>query len=128
MAVVAVARTAATLTEGATPTPPTPSCGAKLIPCVGYINSTNPPAACCHPLREMVNKEMPSSSRAAATSPAASISAYTVTIRSHETPIASVPSSPPPPATPGNDNNEVGRIAWTGIPGIILFWASLKFL
>ncbi|XAR54984.1 hypothetical protein NMG60_11030342 [Bertholletia excelsa] len=140
MAVVAVALTAATLTEGATPPPPTPSCAAKLVPCVDYINSTNPPASCCDPLREAVNTEMDclcslfntpgllAQFRINVTDALLLPSRCKITDSLNPCVNASAPSSSPPPATPGNDNNGVGRIAWTGIPGIILFWASLKLL
>ncbi|KAI8537000.1 hypothetical protein RHMOL_Rhmol10G0300900 [Rhododendron molle] len=35
----------------------TASCAQKLVPCADYMNSTNPPASCCDPLRDVVTND-----------------------------------------------------------------------
>lgn len=35
-----------------------PSCAQELIPCADYLNSTNPPASCCDPLKKTVANEL----------------------------------------------------------------------
>ncbi|XP_059642949.1 non-specific lipid transfer protein GPI-anchored 7-like [Cornus florida] len=51
--VVVVVMVATRVAEGQS----TPSCAQKLVPCANYINSTNPPASCCDPLREAVTQD-----------------------------------------------------------------------
>ncbi|XP_078174319.1 non-specific lipid transfer protein GPI-anchored 7-like [Carex rostrata] len=36
----------------------TQSCASKLVSCASYLNSTNPPASCCDPLKEAITNEM----------------------------------------------------------------------
>ncbi|KAJ4957059.1 hypothetical protein NE237_013842 [Protea cynaroides] len=36
----------------------TPSCAADMTNCVNYLNSTNPPASCCDPLRQTVSTQL----------------------------------------------------------------------
>lgn len=48
----------AILAEAQTPTPTTQTCAAKLVPCAEYLNSTNPPASCCNPIKEAVTTDL----------------------------------------------------------------------
>lgn len=34
------------------------SCASNLVPCANYINSTNPPASCCTPLKEAITNDL----------------------------------------------------------------------
>lgn len=37
----------------------TATCASKLAPCATYLNSTNPPASCCNPIKETVSTDLP---------------------------------------------------------------------
>ncbi|KAG5530221.1 hypothetical protein RHGRI_030559 [Rhododendron griersonianum] len=93
----------------------TASCAQKLVPCADYMNSTNPPASCCNPLRDVVTNE--------------SCDYVLILFFFHILLAASAPSptssTGSPRATPGNDKNGVGRITWTGMSTILLLCTSM---
>lgn len=119
----------------------TPSCAQKLTPCAEYINSTGtPPAACCDPLKEAVTNEMqclcnlyaaPGLLESFGINVAQAVllpgrcKLIAGTCSKASAPTSTPTSNPPPPATSGNGSGVVGRIAWTVLPGLLLFWASV---
>ncbi|KAE9459432.1 hypothetical protein C3L33_08643, partial [Rhododendron williamsianum] len=118
----------------------TPACAEKLVPCAEYINATGtPPAACCGPLKEAVTNEMQCLCNLYTAPGLLESFGINVTQAVHlpsrcnlvasNCSKASAPTSPtsnpPPPAASGNGSGVVGRIAWTVLPGLLLFWASV---
>ncbi|KAL6986077.1 hypothetical protein U1Q18_019444 [Sarracenia purpurea var. burkii] len=120
----------------------TPSCAEKLTPCANYINATSPPTACCDSLKEAITTQLScicnlyNTPGLLASLGINVTEAVTLPHRCNLTgdlsacTKASSPnsSSEPPPATPGNGKNGVGKIAWTGISSMLLFSASLVLL
>ncbi|XP_052170757.1 non-specific lipid transfer protein GPI-anchored 7-like [Diospyros lotus] len=136
---VAVALVVTAATRGAEAQAPTTSCASKLAPCANSMNSTNPPASCCDPLKEVVTKELSCLCNLYNTpglleSLGINSTQAVLLLGSCKIPgdisacskaSAPAPASKSPPATPGNGNNGVRTIGWTGIPGILLVWASM---
>lgn len=119
----------------------TTSCAQKLVPCADYMNSTNPPASCCNPLRDVVTNEL--SCLCTLYNTPGLLASLNVNITQalllagrcnvpgdlNSCLKASAPSptssTGTPRATPGNDKNGVGRITWTGMSTILLFCTSM---
>ncbi|XP_059657463.1 non-specific lipid transfer protein GPI-anchored 7-like [Cornus florida] len=114
----------------------TPSCAQKLVPCADYMNSTNPPASCCDPLKEAVTNELSCLCTLYNTPGLLTYLGINITdalalpghcgvsgdLSACSNATAPTASTEPPPGVPGND---VSRIASTGLSSLILFWASV---
>ncbi|XP_054790600.1 non-specific lipid transfer protein GPI-anchored 7-like [Prosopis cineraria] len=119
-----------------------PSCAQKLIPCVDYINSTTtPPSSCCNPIKETVETQLACLCNLYATPgllESFNINVTQAVALSRRCGVTSdlsncKGSAPSPssttsttPATTGSDNG-AGRVAFTGLSFLLLFWASLLF-
>ncbi|KAF7138876.1 hypothetical protein RHSIM_Rhsim07G0103400 [Rhododendron simsii] len=114
-----------------------PACAAKLTPCAGYINGTGtPPTSCCGPLKEAVTNEMQClcdlydapgllQSFGINVTQAILLPGRCNLVASNCSKVSAPTSNQPPPATSGNGSGVVGMIAWTILPGLLLFWASV---
>ncbi|XP_058223789.1 non-specific lipid transfer protein GPI-anchored 7-like isoform X2 [Rhododendron vialii] len=128
-------------------------CASALAPCVTYINLTGtPPQSCCGPMAEAVQNQMPCLCTLYTTpgllvsvginvgqavlipsrcnivaSPCgiAPAPALTPTPTSTPAPTSTPTSYQPSPATPGNGKSGVARIAWAGLPSLLLLWVSM---
>ncbi|KAL3498689.1 hypothetical protein ACH5RR_041421 [Cinchona calisaya] len=113
----------------------TPNCASKLVPCYSYINSTNPPASCCDPIKEAVTKELDCLCKlyedpqflaglGINITQALKLPGYCgIPGNVSACNKASAPGSAaqPPPPVPGNG---VGKIGGTGLSSLLLLWAS----
>ncbi|XP_031393451.1 lipid transfer-like protein VAS [Punica granatum] len=117
----------------------TPACAQQLVPCANYMNSTNPPDTCCNPIREAVATEREclcnlyntpgllqslgiNVTQALQLTRACGVNADTGLCNAS----ALSPSSPSTPGgVPGNGDNDAGRMMWSGLPGLLLLWASM---
>uniref|UniRef100_A0A5B7BIU8 Putative lipid transfer-like protein VAS n=1 Tax=Davidia involucrata TaxID=16924 RepID=A0A5B7BIU8_DAVIN len=131
--VVVVLMVATRVAEGQS----TPSCAQKLVPCANFINATTPPASCCDPLREAVTQERDCLCNLYNTPGLLASFGINVTQAVLLAGHCNIPgdlsacknaSAPlPPPSVPGGNDSDsgVGRIAWTGMSSLVLFWASM---
>ncbi|KAK4758304.1 hypothetical protein SAY87_019605 [Trapa incisa] len=120
----------------------TPSCAQKLLPCGNYLNSTNPPDTCCNPIKEAVATDRVclcnlyntpgllesfgvNITQALQLTRACGVDANTSLCNETASPPT---SSTSPPAVPGGDNNDAGRVMLSGLPGMLLLWASMLLL
>ncbi|KAH7549566.1 hypothetical protein ACOSP7_025583 [Xanthoceras sorbifolium] len=116
-----------------------PSCATKLAQCADFItNSTiKPDTACCNSIKDAVTNDL-SCLCTLYTTPGLLASfninvtdALRVSRDCNVNTDLSVCNSTgtaaptPPPGVPGGDDNGAGRVAWTGITSLLLFWASM---
>ncbi|OAY76894.1 hypothetical protein ACMD2_03058 [Ananas comosus] len=108
-------------------------CVQELVPCAIYLNSTNPPASCCNPLKNAFTNELPCAC-AVFQNPAilkglgldvttglalirhCNITGVSPSLCSS----APTPATTPPTPTPGlrpNGANSLYRATWTGMSG-----------
>ncbi|XP_057977900.1 non-specific lipid transfer protein GPI-anchored 7 [Malania oleifera] len=136
MAVVAVLMGTTNVAEGQQ----TPACASKLVPCANYINSTNPPASCCDPLRQALEHEGDCLCTLYNTPGLLKTFGINVTdalllpqhckipgnvnICSNNS-APSPTSVPAPPGVPGKDENGGVSNAWTGAWSLVVIWASV---
>jgi hypothetical protein len=114
----------------------TPSCASKLVPCGSYINSTNPPASCCTPLKEAITND--TQCLCAIYDDPTILKAFGINLTQAEKLAgycgidsgtnlckASSPSGTPVPPPPSNGAGE--RAVWIGVSGLIgffsIFWS-----
>ncbi|KAI8546492.1 hypothetical protein RHMOL_Rhmol07G0122300 [Rhododendron molle] len=118
-----------------------PACAQKLTACAEYISTNGtPPAACCGPLKEAVTNEMQClcdlynapdllKSFGINVTQAVLLPGRCHLVASDCSkalaPTSTPTSNPPPPATSGNGSGVVGGIAWTVLPSLLLFSASV---
>ncbi|KAF9617162.1 hypothetical protein IFM89_034313 [Coptis chinensis] len=133
--------------------PGIPECAGKLLPCVDFFNSTNPPEKCCKPLRELVtNQKACLCNFFSDTANAGLIQSFGINVTqalelpkhcgvSSDTSLCSSapapapgmipPTSgmtPPPPGTTSGMTLVPGsaeKMAWAGASALLLFWVSL---
>ncbi|KAK4260452.1 hypothetical protein QN277_003562 [Acacia crassicarpa] len=120
-----------------------PSCAQQLIPCVNYINSTTtPPTSCCDPIKQTVQTQLPCLCNLYTTPGLLESFGINVTQAVDlsrrcgvHTDLSQCKGSAPspssgtetPPATPGGGKSGAGRVAFTGLSFLFLFWATLLF-
>ncbi|KAG4930378.1 hypothetical protein AAZX31_17G132900 [Glycine max] len=118
------------------------TCAQELIPCVNFLNgTTTPPSSCCDPLKQTVENQLDclcniffspgllqsfnvSVDQALALSRRCGV---TNGITSCSNGSAPAPGSGPPPVTPGGDKGGAGRVTFTGLSFLLLFWVSMLF-
>ncbi|CAK9171151.1 unnamed protein product [Ilex paraguariensis] len=113
----------------------TQTCASKLVPCVDYLNSTNPPPSCCGPLADTVKNDLQCLCNLYETPGLLAQLGINITKALALTGHCGIPgdlsacnaaaptssSVPHPPGVPGNNGN---RMAWTGMSGLLLLCAS----
>ncbi|KAF3335172.1 Lipid transfer-like protein VAS [Carex littledalei] len=114
----------------------TPSCASKLVSCANYLNSTNPPASCCTPLKEAITNEM--QCLCAIYEDPTILKAFGINLTQADELAghcginsgtnecnASSPSGTPTPPPPSSGAGE--RAVWIGVSGLIglfsIFWS-----
>ncbi|KAI9111126.1 hypothetical protein K1719_018001 [Acacia pycnantha] len=122
-----------------------PSCAAKLIPCVNYLNTTTtPPNTCCNPIKQTVATELTCLCNLYSTP--GLLESFNINITQAvglsrrcgvnsdlsqckgSAPSPSSGTETPPPAPPrGGGGSGTGRVAFTGLSFLFLFWATLLF-
>ncbi|XP_027336876.1 lipid transfer-like protein VAS [Abrus precatorius] len=120
-----------------------PSCAQQLIPCLDYLNnSAHPPNSCCDPLKNAVATQLSclcnlfntpgllqnfniSIDNALQLSRNCGVTSGISSCQKSST--APPPTSGGPPATPGGDKGGAGRVSFSGLSFLLLFWASMLF-
>ncbi|KAK1378281.1 lipid transfer-like protein VAS [Heracleum sosnowskyi] len=133
-----IAMTAITLTEAQDP-----SCGAALVPCSGYLNATmKPPASCCDPLKEAVDKQLSclcnlynspdllkslgiNVTQALRLPTLCGVADNLCQGQNNTNTSPNVPASGSPKDKDSSSKNHAGSLASTGIFNSLLIWASL---
>ncbi|XP_052208910.1 non-specific lipid transfer protein GPI-anchored 7-like [Diospyros lotus] len=140
-AALALAAAAAGVAEGQSATE---TCASKLVPCQDYMNSTNPPAKCCDPLKEAITNDMKclcnlynsgllpglgiDLNQALLLPKRCKIPGDLNSCVKASAPSSSSNSSGTPPASSGEDKNGAMRIASIGISTTLIFWAFTEIL
>ncbi|GMH29827.1 hypothetical protein Nepgr_031670 [Nepenthes gracilis] len=111
------------------------TCASNLVLCAQYLNDTNPPSTCCSALATVISKQKECLCNIY--NDTSLLKAYHINltqalllpmhcnITTSQTNIcasAPTPSSSTSPTPPGK--NAAGRIACTGVSGLLLFWAA----
>ncbi|TKY55407.1 lipid transfer protein VAS [Spatholobus suberectus] len=118
----------------------TPSCAQDLATCADSLNSTNPSSTCCNSIKQAVAKELTClcdlfnspllQSINVTVDQALALSrrcGVTSDLSSCKKGSAPAPASGAPPATPGGDKGGAGRVTFTGLSFLLLFWVSMLF-
>ncbi|XP_050377587.1 non-specific lipid transfer protein GPI-anchored 7 [Argentina anserina] len=120
------------------------SCANDLLPCGDYLNNTNQPStACCTAINETVSTQLTClcnlyfnsnvlQSLGATTESALRVATAcgvdSVDVNQCKALLGQAPAVSPPTAVPGGDGGSGSvKIAWTGLPALLLFWASLMY-
>ncbi|KAK7346679.1 hypothetical protein VNO80_21202 [Phaseolus coccineus] len=119
----------------------TTTCAQDLIPCADYLNATTtPPSLCCDPLKRTVENELTclcnlfytpgllqsfniSIDNALALSRRCGVTSDLTSCNNG----APSPGSSAPPATTGGDKGGAGKVTFSGISFLLLFWVSMVF-
>ncbi|ESW27613.1 hypothetical protein PHAVU_003G217100 [Phaseolus vulgaris] len=118
------------------------TCAQELIPCMDYLNSSTstPPSSCCDPLKRTVENELAclcnlfytpgllqtfniSIDDALALSRRCGVTSDLTSCNNG----APSPGSSAPPATTGGDKGGAGKVTFSGISFLLMFWVSMLF-
>ncbi|RDX77508.1 hypothetical protein CR513_42362, partial [Mucuna pruriens] len=115
------------------------SCASSLTTCAQYLSSnTTPPSSCCDPIKQTVANDLACLCKVYASGVLQSFNVsidqalalsrrcgITSDLSSCKNGSAPSPASGAPPATPGGDKGGAGRVTFTGLSFILLFWKLL---
>ncbi|KAM5572796.1 non-specific lipid transfer protein GPI-anchored 7 [Rosa sericea] len=133
----------ALLCSMASPTKAQQTCANDLVPCAGYLNNTDQPSTtCCTAIKQTVATQLPclcnlyftpgflqavGANTTSALRIATACGVNSLGVDKCKA-ILLAPTVSPPSAVPGGDGSSgSGRIAWTGLPALLLFWASVMY-
>ncbi|PRQ18087.1 putative bifunctional inhibitor/plant lipid transfer protein/seed storage helical [Rosa chinensis] len=119
------------------------TCANDLVPCANYLNNTDQPSTtCCTAIKQTVATQLrclcnlyftPGLLQAVGANTTSALrianacGVDSVGVDQCKA-ILGAPTASPPSAVPGGDGSSgSGRIAWTGLPALLLFWASVMY-